>query len=191
MRNDFPKENEMVRGTISSDECREPCERRAPVKSLVLAALLLTPLPALAQTTPPVQLYTDGADIPAVIAKAKAEQKSPTINSVQPVATFGPYRVLLEYRTGLTPATVHHGEAELVHVLQGNATFVSGGKLIGAAPIRPGATTDAGTGIEGATPQKLAAGDILLVPPDTAHQFQDVRGEFVIISVHMFMPATK
>jgi mannose-6-phosphate isomerase-like protein (cupin superfamily) len=162
-------------------------------KTALFAALLLAPLPALAQTSappmPPMKLFTAGADIPAVIAKAKAEQKSPTINSTQPVATFGPYRVLLEYRTGLTPPTVHHGEAELVHVLQGNATFMSGGKLIGAAPMRPGATTDAGTGIEGGSPQKLSAGDILLVPPDTAHQFQDVKGEFVIISVHMFMPA--
>ena len=157
-------------------------------KTALLATLLLTPLPALAQTAAP-SLFTAGADIPAVIAKAKAEQKSPTINSTQPVATFGPYRVLLEYRTGLTPPTVHHGEAELVHVLQGNATFMSGGKLIGGAPMRPGATTDAGTGIEGGSPRKLSAGDILLVPPDTAHQFQDVNGEFIIISVHMFMPA--
>jgi mannose-6-phosphate isomerase-like protein (cupin superfamily) len=160
------------------------------MRKAVLAALLLAPLPALAQTTPPM-LYTDGADIPAVIAKAKAEQKSPNINSVQPVATFGPYRVLLEYRTGLTPPTVHHGEAELVHVLQGNATLVTGGHLTGILPSRPGTSSESGTGIEGATPQKLAAGDILLVPPDTAHQFQDVRGEFVIISVHMFMPAAK
>ena len=150
-------------------------------------ALVCAPLPALAQATSP--LFTAGADIPAVIAKAKAEQKSPNVNSTQPVATFGPYRVLLEYRTGLTPPTVHHGEAELVHVLKGNATFASGGKLIGGAPNRPGSTTDAGTGIEGATSRKLAAGDIFLVPPDPAHQFQDVNGEFIIISVHMFMPA--
>ena len=70
------------------------------------------------------KLFTAGADIPAVIAKAKAAQKSPTVNSVEPVAVYGPYRVLLEYRTGLTPPTVHHGQAELVNVLQGNATLV-------------------------------------------------------------------
>jgi mannose-6-phosphate isomerase-like protein (cupin superfamily) len=159
-------------------------------KIAFLASLLLMPLPALAQAAPD-SLFTAGADIPAVIAKAKAEQKSPNINSTQPVATFGPYRVQLEYRTGLTPPTVHHGEAELVHVLKGTATFASGGKLVGAAPVRAGSTTDSGTGIEGASLRKLAAGDILLVPPDTAHQFQDVNGEFIIISVHMFMPQAK
>jgi len=162
-------------------------------KNILLAALLLSPLPVLAQPAAPqpTKLFTSGADIPAVIAKAKAEQKSPTVNSVQPVATFGPYRVLLEYRTGLTPPTVHKGQAELVQVVQGNATLVTGGHLTGILPSRPGSTTDSGTGIEGASPQKLAKGDVVLVPPDTAHQFQDVSGEFVIISVHMFMPEAK
>jgi mannose-6-phosphate isomerase-like protein (cupin superfamily) len=100
--------------------------------------------------------------------------------------------VLLEYRTGLTPPTVHHGQTELVYVLQGSATLVSGGHLTGVQPPRPGATTDTGTGIEGADKsQALTKGDVLLVPAETAHQFQDVKGEFVIISVHMFLPDTK
>jgi mannose-6-phosphate isomerase-like protein (cupin superfamily) len=162
------------------------------MRNVLLAALLLTPLPAFAQPAPqPMKLFTAGADIPALIAKAKADQKSPTINSVEPLAVFGPYRVLLEYRTGLTPPSVHKGQAELVHVLQGNATLVSGGHLTGILPSRPGSTNDSGTGIEGAVPQKLGPGDVVLVPPDTAHQFQDVNGEFVIISVHMFMPEAK
>ena len=51
---------------------------------------------------------------------------------------------------------------------------------------------DMGTGIEGADKsQALAKGDILLVPAETAHQFQNVAGEFVILSVHMFMPERK
>lgn len=159
----------------------------------LIAALLLTPLPALAQPSPPpMKLFTAGADIPAVIAKAKADQKSPTVNSTEPVAVYGPYRVLLEYRTGLTPPTVHHGQTELVYVLQGNATLVSGGHLTGVQPPRPGSTTDMGTGIAGADKsQALAKGDIVLVPAETAHQFQNVTGEFVILSVHMFMPEGK
>jgi mannose-6-phosphate isomerase-like protein (cupin superfamily) len=162
------------------------------MKNILLAAALLIPLPALAQTPPPLtKLFTAGADIPALIAQAKANQKSPSINSVVPIAVTGPYRVLLEYRTGLTPPTVHHGQAELVHVIQGSATLVTGGKLTGVQS-KPGAANESGTAIEGATtPQKLTAGDYVVVPTDTAHQFQDVQGEFIIMSVHMFMPETK
>jgi mannose-6-phosphate isomerase-like protein (cupin superfamily) len=161
--------------------------RTSSVTALLFFALTL---PAMAQSAPPppVKLFTAGADIPAVIAKAKADQKSPNVNSTEPVAVYGPYRVLLEYRTGLTPPTVHHGATELVYVLQGNATLVSGGHLTGIKP-RPGSTTDMGTGIEGADKsQPLAKGDVLLVPAETAHQFQNVSGEFVILSVHMLMP---
>ena len=159
---------------------------------ILLPALLLMSLPAAAQPAPPpMKLFTAGTDIPALIAKAKAGQKSPTINSVQPIASLGATQVLLEYRTGLTPPTVHPGQAELVYVIQGNATLVTGGKLIGMKPANPGAATVSGTGIEGATPQQLTKGDYVLVPPDTAHQFQDVHGEFVIMSVHMVVPAKK
>jgi len=162
------------------------------MKNILFVAALLIPLPAFAQTpAPPTKLFTAGADIPALIAKAKAEQKSPAVNSIQQIAVLAPYRVQLEYRSGLTPPTVHHGEAELVYVIQGNATLATGGKLIGGQPMRPGATTDSGTGIEGAVPQKLATGDYAMVPPDTAHQFQDVNGDFVIMSVHLPMPEKK
>jgi len=161
-------------------------------KFLLAAAVLLIPLPALAQPAPaPTKLFTAGADIPALIAQAKANQKSPTVNSVMPIAVVGPYRVLLEYRTGLTPPTVHHGQVELIHVIQGGATLVTGGKLTGVQPSRPGTLNESGTGIEGASPQKLTAGDYVVVPADTAHQFQDVQGEFIIMSVHMFMPDAK
>ena len=159
-------------------------------KTLSLVLLISCLPPAVAQpAAPPIKLFTAGADIPAVIAKAKADQKSPNVNSTEPVGVYGPYRVLLEYRTGLTPPTVHHGQTELVYVLQGNATLVSGGHLTGIQPPRPGSTTDMGTGIEGADrSQALSKGDILLVPAETAHQFQNVSGEFVILSVHMLMP---
>ena len=167
------------------------------MKRLLIAAAFLMPLPALtlpalAQAPPmPDKLFTPGADIPALIAKAKAGQKSPTVNSVVPIAVVGPYRVLLEYRTGLTPPTIHHGQAELIHVIQGNATLVTGGKLTGLVPGRPGSANESATGIEGASPQKLTAGDYVVVPAETAHQFQDVQGEFIIMSVHMFMPEAK
>src|SRR4029078_3736054 len=97
------------------------------------ASAYVIPLPALAQpaSPPPEKLFTAGTDIPALIAQAKANQKSPAINSVVPIAVVGPYRVLLEYRTGLTPPTVHRAQAELVHVIQGSATLVTGGKLTG------------------------------------------------------------
>jgi len=59
------------------------------------------------------------------------------------------------------------------------------------AASQPGAANESGTGIEGASPQKLTAGDYVVVPAETPHQFQNVQGEFVIMSVHMFLPEKK
>ena len=42
--------------------------------------------------------------------------------------------------------------------------------------------------ILGVAAASAAKGDILLVPAETAHQFQDIKDEFVILSVHMLMP---
>lgn len=158
----------------------------------LLAPLAVTATPAAAQgpaaMTMVEKLYQPGAEIDALIAKAKANQKSPNVNSVIPIITMKPYRVLLEYRTGLTPPTNHHAQAELVHVVKGAANLATGGHLTGIQPPRPGNSTDVGTGIEGATKRHIVAGDYVMVPPETAHQFQDVEGEFVIISVHLLMP---
>lgn len=174
--------------------------------SLSLAAmpLIVTMQPAMAQpaanapqaraskaTAMVEKLFQPGAEIDALIARAKAAQKSPNINSVIPIITMAPYRVLLEYRTGLTPPTNHHAQAELVHVVKGAANLATGGHLTGILPPRPGNPTDVGTGIEGATKRHIVAGDYVMVPPETAHQFQDIEGEFVIISVHLYVPPAK
>src|SRR5258706_9104091 len=130
------------------------------MKRILFAAALLIPLPAFAQAlTPPTKLFTAGADIPALIAKAKAEQKSPAVNSIQQIAVLAPYRVQLEYRSGLTPPTVHHGESELVYVIQGNATLVTGGKLIGGGPRGPGPAAHGAPATEGAGPPERAGGE--------------------------------
>ena len=156
------------------------------VHALFALALPLTVVPATAQPAAPDLLFRSGADIPALIAQAKANQKSPTANSVVPIVAVPHYRVQLEYRTGLTPPTVHHGQAELVHVLKGSANLAIGGHLTG---VNPGPSTDVGTGITGATSRHIVEGDYVMVPSDTAHQFQDVQGEFVIMSVHLLMPS--
>lgn len=161
-------------------------------KSLLFAlAMPLAVFPAHAQSgqaQPAQKLFQSGADIPALIAQAKANQKSSTANSIMPIVTLAPYRVQLEYRTGLTPPTLHHGEAELVEVLQGAADLATGGQLTGVKPPRPGSSTEMGTGIAGASKRHIVKGDYVMIPPETPHQFQGINGEFVIMSVHLLMP---
>src|SRR5215831_2815221 len=121
----------------------------------LLAALLLMPLPALAQNAspPPTKLFANSAEVQSLIAKAKAEHKSG--NTVEPVVNDEGYPFQLEYRTETTPPSIHPTHAELIEIIEGGCTLVTGGKLVGAKPAAPGAMTQGGTSIEGGSKRKV------------------------------------
>src|SRR6185436_19506747 len=158
------------------------------MKILVLAAALLVPLPALAQSAspPPTKLFASAADVQALIAKAKAEHKGG--NTSKLVVNDEGYPFQLEHRTDTTPPSIHPKHAELIEIIEGSCTLVTGGKLLGAKPAAPGAMTQGGTAIEGGTPRKVAKGDYIMVPANTPHQYTEVNG-LIMMTLHMPVPA--
>lgn len=154
------------------------------MKSLLAAALLLAPLPALAQSAPPpTKLYSSAADVEALIASARAEHK--TGNTVRMIANVPGYPVQLEFRTATTPPSIHPTQDELIEVIGGGCTLVTGGALIGTKPGAAGAKTLTATAIEGGTPRKVAKGDYIFVPANTPHQYTEIQGELITVAVHM------
>jgi mannose-6-phosphate isomerase-like protein (cupin superfamily) len=151
------------------------------MKRLLLAAALLAPLPAAAQPAA-TKLYSSGAEVQALIAKAKAEHKDG--NTVELVVSAQGYPMQLEYRTAATPPSIHPHNAELIEVVEGSCTLVTGGTLVGAKPGAPGAMTLGGTAIEGGTSRKIAKGDYIMVPANTPHQYTDVQG-LIMMTLHM------
>jgi mannose-6-phosphate isomerase-like protein (cupin superfamily) len=151
---------------------------------LLLATLLAFALPAAAQErpAPPTKLFASAAEVEGLIAKARAEHKGG--NTVEIIASVGPYPVQLEFRTATTPPSVHKQQAELIYVVGGGCTLVTGGTLLN--PKDNGANLS-GTAIQGGVPQKVAKGDYILVPPNTPHWYTDVQGEFISATLHMPM----
>ena len=153
------------------------------MKRMILAAALLAPLPAFAQpATPPTKLYASGADVQALVAKAKAEHKGG--NTALLVVNDQGYPFQLEYRTATTPPSIHPTHAELIEVIEGSCTLITGGTLVGAKPAAPGAMTQGGTSIEGGTTRKIAKGDYIMVPANTPHQYTEVQG-LIMMTLHM------
>lgn len=158
------------------------------MKSLLMAALLVTAYPALAQaqeSSVPTKLFASAAEVDAALAKAKAAHKGDNTNTAEVLVSVGPYPVALEYRTGTTAPSVHKDRAELIYVMEGGCTLVTGGKLVNAKDGAGGNMS--GTGIEGGSPRKITKGDYVLVPPNTPHWYTDVQGRFVSITLHMPM----
>ena len=73
-------------------------------------------------------------------------------------------------------AHFHRAHTEHVFVLEGTATFVTGGKVVGGEMTAPGEIR--GAGIEGGETRKLVQGDLVIVPQGTPHWFKEVKAPF-------------
>ena len=66
---------------------------------------------------------------------------------------------------------MHDNTNHVFIIMDGEAEFVTGGKLIEAKVTAPGQTR--GTGIEGGVSHHLTKGDVITIPAKTPHQWKD------------------
>jgi mannose-6-phosphate isomerase-like protein (cupin superfamily) len=134
----------------------------------------------------PQKLFTSAGDLTAMIANAKATRKPDQANMVQPILQLAPFNANLEYRVaGINAnASVHETEAEMFYVVEGAGTIVTGGTLRDERRTNPENKT--GSGIEGGVRRRIAKGDYVMVPENTAHWFGDIEsGALVLMSIHL------
>jgi mannose-6-phosphate isomerase-like protein (cupin superfamily) len=156
------------------------------LKTLAAAttALVLLAVPAFAQApaAPEMKTFASSADVQALIANARKIHKAePTIT--QPILSLAPYRASLEYRTATGPAAVHEKEAEMFYVIEGSGTLTTGGKLKDEKRQNP--TNLGGTGIDGGQSRTVSKGDFIIVPEGAPHQYTDIKGELILMSLHV------
>jgi len=82
------------------------------------------------------------------------------------------YKVHASRRTGPGLIEVHSYETDVVYVLEGEATFVTGGRLLDGKVTAPGEIR--GSQLEGGNVQQLAPGDVVVVPRGTPHWFREI-----------------
>jgi mannose-6-phosphate isomerase-like protein (cupin superfamily) len=161
---------------------RKPSPRILGAAAAAALAFLAVPAFAQAPAAPPMNIFASSADVQAMIAHARQIHKAePTI--IQPILSLAPYRASLEYRTAVGPAAVHETEAELFYVIDGSGTLVTGGKLKDEKRSNP--TNLSGTGIDGGQSRAVAKGDFIIVPENTPHQYTDIKGELILMSIHV------
>jgi len=78
-------------------------------------------------------------------------------------------------------AEIHTKDADVIYVLQGNATFITGGEAIDAKTTEPNELR--GSGINGGERRKIAKGDVIIVPHGVPHQFLEVTDPFLYFVV--------
>jgi uncharacterized protein GlcG (DUF336 family)/mannose-6-phosphate isomerase-like protein (cupin superfamily) len=84
------------------------------------------------------------------------------------------YMVHASRREKAGMAEVHEKDADVIYVLDGSATFVTGGTVVDGKTVEPGEIR--GASINGGETRKLVKGDVIIVPNNTPHWFKEVSG---------------
>ena len=150
--------------------------------TLVAAAAVAQQLGAQAPASA-MKTFSSSADVAGMIAKAKNERKEGQANFTQRILQLAPYNANLEYRAIVGPASIHEKEAEMFYVIDGSATMVTGGKLVGESRTNP--ENLSGTGVEGGSSRTVVKGDFIMVPENTAHWFSAINQTLVLMTLHL------
>ena len=84
------------------------------------------------------------------------------------------YMVHASHRDKAGIAEVHEKDADIIYVLEGSATLVTGGTVVDPKPTAPGEIR--GKEIAGGDTRQITKGDVIIVPAGTPHWFKEVPG---------------
>ncbi len=131
----------------------------------VLFALGFIP-PAAALEPPPTQVVVlDHAKVAAAFAQGA------------PLLANTVFKVSAGRRVTAGEVEVHDHDTDIFYVVEGSATFVTGGTVVQPRTTAPGEVR--GSATTGGTPRQLTKGDIIVIPKGVAHWFNEVSGTFL------------
>src|SRR5262245_35579136 len=90
-----------------------------------------------------------------------------------PLLEVDGYKVHASHRDGPGQAEVHDFETDVVYVLDGAATLVTGGTVSEPRRTEPGQIR--GPVIQGGESRRIAPGDVIVIPAGVPHWFRDVH----------------
>jgi quercetin dioxygenase-like cupin family protein len=114
------------------------------------------------------------ADAPTAVTYVSHDKVAEALAKGGPMVTASNLIVQGGHRVKAGQVEVHDTETDVIYVQDGEATFVTGGKMIGGKLTKPGQYL--GTEIQGGESHHLTKGDAIVVPAGTPHWFKEVPG---------------
>lgn len=124
-----------------------------------LAAVVIVAAYAAAAGVPAKVTYVHHDKVSAVMAKGGAIIEDPGLR-------------ILAQRRGSGEAEVHETTNHVFIIVEGEATMVTGGKLVDGKQTAPGQIR--GTGVTGGQTHRLTKGDVITIPAKTPHWWREV-----------------
>ena len=115
--------------------------------------------------------YLVAAGVPTKVTYVHHDKVSATMAKGGPVIEDTGLRVLAQ-RRGSGEVEIHETTNHVFIIVEGEATFVTGGTLVGAKQTAPGQIR--GSDVQGGQVHHLTKGDVITVPAKTPHWFKDV-----------------
>jgi mannose-6-phosphate isomerase-like protein (cupin superfamily) len=134
-----------------------------PLALAFVVALGLVPLPP---------APVGSAAVHAAVAYIPADRVSAAFLKGMPLLEVANYKIHASRRAGAGQVEVHTKDTDIIHVLTGSATFVTGGDVAGGKETAPEEIR--GTSIERGDVRTIRAGDVIVVPNGTPHWFKEV-----------------
>jgi mannose-6-phosphate isomerase-like protein (cupin superfamily) len=114
------------------------------------------------------------ADSPTAVTYVSHDKVTAALAKGGPMVTAPNLIVQGGHRDKTGQVEVHEKETDVIYVQDGEATFVTGGKMIGGKLSKPGQYL--GTEIQGGETHHLTKGDAIVVQAGTPHWFKEVPG---------------
>ena len=128
----------------------------------------------MAAQTPSTVIYKDHNAVAAAIANGGNLVSGPD------------FTISISRRTGPGQVEVHDKETDTFYVLEGEATFVTGGTMVGGRVSRP--NQHLGTDIQGGQTHHLVKGDVIAISAGTPHWFKEVTKPIAYYTVKVLKP---
>jgi mannose-6-phosphate isomerase-like protein (cupin superfamily) len=128
-------------------------------------------LPALATTLLVTAVLLTAAGVPTKVTYISHDKVSATMAKGGPIIEDQGLRVLAQ-RRGVGEAEVHDKTNHVFIIVEGEATFVTGGTLVGGKQTEPDQLR--GSGVQGGQTHHLTKGDVITIPAKTPHWWKEV-----------------
>ena len=132
------------------------------MKASLLAALALATALSADAPKPGNITYIESSRVAAAFVKG------------MPLIEVENYKVHASHRDGPGMAEIHERDTDIVYVLDGTATLVTGGEAVETKTVAPEEIR--GAAIRGGHERRLVKGDVIIIPNGVPHWFKEVPG---------------
>jgi mannose-6-phosphate isomerase-like protein (cupin superfamily) len=127
-----------------------------------------------------------GADAAPAVTYVGHDKVEAALTKGGMLVTANDLLVLGAHRTEAGHVEVHEKETDVFYIVEGGATFITGGKMIGGKLIKPGQWQ--GTDIQGGEVHHLSKGDVIVIPAGIPHWYKEVPHSVTYYVVKVLKP---